>query len=331
MMYCQITSAERYTLGLLRRRGLHPAAIARVMGRHRSSIGRELHRNQSHNDGTYRPELADWYARGRRSRSRRNTQFVSADWARVDALVREDWSPEQIAGRLRLTGVLRISHETIYRRIWRDKRDGGDLYRHLRGAQKLKRKRYGAYDSRGRLAGKRPITARPPGAEKRSRFGHWEGDTMLGAGQAGPCILTLVERKSGFLAIGKLRQRTAPFVNRRAVQLIQEQPRPVRTITVDNGTEFHSYADLEARLTTRFYFATPHHSWERGTNENTNGLLRQYFPKGTDLSVHGANALAAVALALNTRPRKTLAWRTPAEALEDLLRSAHTATVATTG
>lgn len=240
MMYCQITSAERYTLGLLRRRGLQAAAIARVMGRHRSSIGRELRRNRSHSDGTYRPELADWYARGRRSRSRRNTQFSVADWARVEALICEDWSPEQIAGRLRRHGVLHISHETIYRRIWVDKQEGGELYRHLRGAQKLKRKRYGAYDSRGRLAGKRPITARPPGAEHRSRFGHWEGDTVLGAGQAGPCILTLVERKSGYLLIGKLQQRTAPFVNHRAQRLIQAQPRPVRTITLDNGTEFHS-------------------------------------------------------------------------------------------
>lgn len=316
MMYCQITSAERYTLGLLRQQGLRPAMIARVMGRHRSTIGRELRRNRSHSDGTYRPQLADWYANGRRSRSRRNTQFTVTEWARIDALVREDWSPEQIAGRMRLQGVLRISHESIYRRIWRDKRDGGDLYRLLRGAQKLKRKRYGAYDSRGRLAGKRPITARPPGAEHRSRFGHWEGDTVLGAGQAGPCILTLVERKSGYVAIGQLQQRTAPFVNARAQQLIAAQPRPVRTITVDNGTEFHSYAELEARLSTRFYFATPHHSWERGTNENTNGLLRQYLPKGTSmahLSQQDCNRLAAK---LNSRPRKRLGYRTPEECYE---------------
>ena len=313
MMYRQITYAERYSLGLLRQRGLAPAAIARVIGRHRSSIGRELRRNRSHSDGTYRPQLADWYARSRRSHSRRNTQFTAADWARVETLVREDWSPEQIAGRLRRTGVLRISHETIYRRIWTDKRAGGALYRHLRGAQKLKRKRYGAYDSRGRVAGKRPITARPPGAEKRSRFGHWEADTMLGAGQAGPCILTLVERKSGFLMIGKLKQRTAPFVNRRALQLIGAQPRPVRTITVDNGTEFHSYAALEKQLPTRFYFATPHHSWERGTNENTNGLVRQYLPKGTsmaDLTQHDCKRIAAK---LNRRPRKRLCYRTPEE------------------
>ena len=169
MTYCQITAAERYTLGLLRRQGLSPAASARVLGRHRSSIGRELQRNGTHHDGSYRPQLADWYARGRRSRSRRNRRFAPADWARVQALVRDDWSPEQIAGRLRREGALRISHETIYRYLWADKAAGGTLYTHLRGARKQRRKRYGSYDSRGQLAGKRPITARPAGAEN----GRW--------------------------------------------------------------------------------------------------------------------------------------------------------------
>ena len=273
MTYRQITFAERYTLGLLRQCRLAPAAIARVLGRHRSSILREVRRNSAHSDGTYRPPLADWYARGRRARSRRNTQFTAADWARIVALVREDWSPEQIAGWLQRHRILEISHETIYRYLWADKRAGGQLFTHLRGARKQCRKRYGAYDSRGRLAGKRPITARPAGAEQRSRFGHWEGDTMLGAGQAGPCVLTLVERKSGFVVVGKLQQRTGVQVNDRAHRLIQAQPRRVRTITVDNGTEFHSYAALERVVPARFYFATPHHAWERGTNENTNGLL----------------------------------------------------------
>ena len=311
--YHQITSEERYSLGLLRQRGLRPATIARVLGRHRSSITREIQRNATHYDGTYRPQLANWYAHSRRSRSRRNTQFTPSDWARVKVLVREDWSPEQIAGRLRRDGVLTISHETIYRRVWADKRAGGALYLHLRGARKQKRKRYGAYDSRGRLAGKRPIATRPPGAEHRSRFGHWEGDTVLGAGQAGPCVLTLVERKSGFLAIGKLAQRTGAFVNDRAQQLISVQPRLVRTITVDNGTEFHSYEALEQRVRARFYFATPHHAWERGTNENTNGLVRQYLPKGASmahLTQHDCNRLADK---LNRRPRKRLDYRTPEE------------------
>ena len=145
MPYTQITFAERYTLGLLRRRGESMAAIARALGRHRSTVGREVRRNISHHDGrTYRPPLADWYARGRRSRSRRNARIAAADWARVAALVREDWSPEQIAGWLHRHRILEISHETIYRYLWADKQVGGLLYHHLRGARKQCRKRYGA-------------------------------------------------------------------------------------------------------------------------------------------------------------------------------------------
>ncbi len=313
MLYRQITFAERYTLRLLRQRGLNAAAIARVLGRHRSTIGRELQRNRAHSDGTYRPQLADWYARGRRSQSRRNQQFTPATWARIQALLRQDWSPEQIAGRLRLDQELAISHETIYRYIWVDKRAGGTLYQHLRGARKQRRKRYGRYDSRGRLAGKRPISTRPAAVETRRELGHWEADTVLGASQAGPCVLSLVERKTGYLVLGQLRQRISAAVNTRAQQLIAAQPNPVRTITVDNGTEFHEYARLERATATRFYFATPHHAWERGTNENTNGLIRQYLPKRQSmahLTQHDCNRIAAK---LNRRPRKRLGYRTPEE------------------
>jgi IS30 family transposase len=209
-MYRQITFAERYTLGLLRQRGLSPAAIARILGRHRSTIGREVQRNRAHRDGTYRPQVADWYVRGRRSRSRRNRRLSAGDWARIQALLREDWSPEQVAGRLRLDQELAVSHETIYRYLWADKQAGGTLYRHLRGARKQRRKRYGRYDSRGRLAGKRPITARPPAVEAREQLGHWEGDTMLGASQAGPCVLSLVERKRGTWCWGSSRAARPP-------------------------------------------------------------------------------------------------------------------------
>ena len=313
MSYRQITYAERYTLGLLRRQGLSPAAIARVLGRHRSTILREIRRNRTRHDGGYRPQLADWYARGRRSRSRRNQRFTRRDWRRVGRLLACKWSPEQIAGHLRRRRLLHISHETIYRYIWADKRAGGTLYMHLRGARKQRRKRYGRYDSRGRLAGKRPITDRPAAVATRMQVGHWEVDTMLGAGQAGPCVLTLVERKTGYVAIGKLRARTTAHVTQRATQLIRRQPRPVRTVTADNGTEFHDYATIERRTATRFYFATPHHAWERGTNENTNGLIRQFLPKGqsmADLSQHDCNRIAQQ---LNRRPRKRLGYRTPEE------------------
>jgi IS30 family transposase len=315
MTYRQITFAERYTLGLLRQRGLAPAAIARVLGRHRSTNGREVRRNRAHSDATYRPPLADWYARGRRSRSRRNRRFSAREWERVQALVREDWSPEQVAGWLRRWGHLAISHETIYRYIWADKRAGGQLYQHLRGARKQCRKRYGRYDSRGRLAGKRPMTARPLAAETRTEVGHWEGDTMLGAGQAGPCVLSLVERKTGYLVLGKLPRRTSAAVTRRGRALIRAQPHPVHTITVDNGTEFHEYAALERATGTRVYFATPHHAWERGTNENTNGLLRQYLPKGESMAPLTQYDCNRIAAKLNHRPRKRLGYRTPEECL----------------
>ena len=144
-------------------------------------------------------------------------------------------------------------------------------------------------------------------------MGHWEADTRLGAGQAGPCVLSLVERKTGYLVLGKLQQRTSAAVNRRTQSLIHAQPHPVRTITVDKGTEFHEYAALERATATQFYFATPHPAWERGTNENTNGLLRQYLPKRQSmayLTQHDCNRIAAK---LNRRPRKRLGYRTPEE------------------
>ena len=313
MTYHQLTATDRYTLRALQVQGYCPAAIARALGRHRSTITRELARNHARSSGYYRPELAEFYARGRRSHSRRNAHFTAADWARVDAWLCADWSPEQIAGWCARHRLLAISHETIYRHVWQDKANGGVLYTHLRCATKRLRKRYGAYDSRGRLAGKRPIAARPRGAENRSRYGHWEGDTVLGDSQGGACILTLVERKSGYTVIGKLTRRSGRYVNARAKQLITRQPRPVRTITVDNGTEFHAYKALEAQVAARVYFATPHHAWERGTNENTNGLIRQYLPKRASMEHLTQAACTRIATKLNRRPRKRLGYRTPEE------------------
>jgi IS30 family transposase len=278
-MYTQITVAERYTLARLRQHGYPMALIARLLGRHRSTVYREVRRNATRYDGGYRSELADSYARTRRSHSRRNRRFSPTDWAQVHARLRERWSPEQIAGRFRRERRLGISHETIYRHIWADKRAGGSLHTHLRGARKQCRKRYGHYDSRGRLAGKRPITARPTIVEARGRIGDWEADTLLGPEGNHHCVLSLVERKTGYLVLGKLPARTVAAVNRRAIALLRQQPHPVHTLTCDTGTEFHGYAHLEAATHARCYFATPHHAWERGTNENTNGLIRQYLPK----------------------------------------------------
>lgn len=311
--YRQLTSGERHELSALRKQGLRPAAIARALGRHRSTISREIARN-SRKDGGYRPSTADDFARWRRSRSHRNQRFTATDWALVDRWIAEDFSPEQVSGWLLRFRLLSISHETIYRHIWADWKRGGTLRRHLRGARKQRRKRYGRYDSRGRLAGKRPITERPPGAENRSRVGHLEGDTVLGTDKH--CLLTLVDRKTGFTWIGKLEARTVKATNRAAVSLINAAARTTRTLTVDNGTEFHGYKAIEAATGVSFFFAAPHHSWERGTNENTNGLIRQYAPKRTSLAPLTQADCDRIAHKLNNRPRKRLGFRTPAECYE---------------
>jgi IS30 family transposase len=163
--YTQVTPEERFALSLLRRQGLGIRAMARVLRRAPSTISREIRRNIWHEDRrSYLPRRAQAYTNARRRRARRHSQFTAAEWAQVEARLRQDWSPEQIAGRFRRTGALRISHETIYRHVWRDWRQGGTLRQHLRGARKQRRKRYGAYDSRGRLAGKRHISTRPVGS-----------------------------------------------------------------------------------------------------------------------------------------------------------------------
>ena len=222
------------------------------------------------------------------------------------------WSPEQISGHLRLHGELSISHETIYTHVWRDKEAGGHLYRHLRCSPKLRRKRHNSYDSRGRLAGKRHISERPSCIDKRRAVGHWEIDTVVGK-DAPDCVTTLVERKTGYALIGKLSDRSMFGTSQRTKMLLRRVPDQVKTITADNGTEFHDYESVEEATGVKFYFATPYHSWERGSNENFNGLLRQYLPKRTSQAALTQRHCDGIAKKLNTRPRKRLGYRTPEE------------------
>lgn len=313
-MYRQITSGERYTLGALHTQGLSQAEIGRQLGRHRSTIGRELKRNRTRYDGAYRPSKANERTNGRRSRSRRNRQFGPAQFELVESLLRRQWSPEQVSGYLRRERLLEISYETIYLHVWRDKAEGGLLWKHLRCSLKHRRKRYRTYDSRGRLAGKKLISERPAVVEARKQIGHWEMDTVIGHASK-DCILSLVERVSGYSLIGKLRDRTKESTTARAIELIRRHGKLFKSITADNGTEFHDYKTIEAATGVPIYFATPYHSWERGTNENTNGLIRQYLPKRVsmrDLTQHGCNAIA---LTLNTRPRKRHGFKSPLERL----------------
>jgi IS30 family transposase len=299
-------------LAALRRQGRNQSEIARALGRHRSTVCRELCRNSTRADGRYRASTAQERTNGRRSRSRRNLRFSAEDFALIDGLLCRQSSPEQVAGHLARSGLLAISHETIYRHVWRDKRVGGTLHTHLRGARKRRRKRYGAYDSRGRLAGKRMISERPPEVESRERVGHWEADTVAGAGSK-DCVLTLVERKTGLLLVGKLADRTADSLSRRAISLMRGCGARFETVTADNGTEFHDYKRIERGTGAAFYFARPYHSWERGSNENANGLIRQYLPKGASMAGLSQQQCNTIARKLNTRPRKRLGFRTPLE------------------
>ncbi len=313
MSYHQITPAERYTLATLQKQvpALTVAEIARLMGRHRSTIARELKRNSSRRDCVYRVRHAQDEANRRRWKPGRNRRFVSADWDMVVALLREGLSPEQISGRLGLEGRLAISHESIYRFIRHDRRRGGTLFRLLRQPAKW-RKRHVGVEKRGRLAGKRHISERPAAVDLRQEIGHWEMDTIVSPLDR-HCVVTLVERVTGCVLLGKLRSRSVAATNRRVIQLIRSHAHLFKTITVDNGTEFHGYRDIERATGTTFYFATPYHSWERGTNENTNGLIRQYIPKRSSMKHVSQTRCTAIALKLNNRPRKRHGFLSPIE------------------
>lgn len=311
MSYTQLTSSERSILAHLKWQGHSLSEIARQLGRHKSTISREVRRNKV-KAGWYIALAAQKMTNGRRRRSRKLQHFSLGDFILVDAFLRCYWSPEQIAGRFRLKGIMKISHATIYNHVWEDQALGGDLHKCLRQAAKLKRKRYRNRDSRGQLIGKRHISERPISAENRSRFGHTEVDTVMGRGSK-HCLFTVVDRKSGLTRLAKLKARTVDELNSGAKRVIKRSTKPLRTMTADNGTEFHGYEQIEKTTDVKFYFANPYHSWERGTNENTNGLIRQYLPKNKSMRYITEEHVIAIEKSLNTRPRKRYGYRTPEE------------------
>jgi IS30 family transposase len=314
MTYCQLTEGERYTISGLLRVGLSNKAIARELGRHPTTIGRERLRNATTHDGAYRAEKAQQYTVARRRRSRRGSHYSAQQWAFVESLVRRRWSPQQISRRLRQRAQLSISTETIYRRLRRDRAGGGTVWKHLRVMPKRGRKRRNSPNTRGRLLGKKHISQRPEQVQARQEIGHWEGDTVMGSDQR-HCVLTLVERATGYVQIKKLSARTKEQATAAMKKAIAHMRARFKTITLDNGTEFHGYEEVERKYRVPIFFATPYHSWERGTNENTNGLIRQYLPKGTDLKDLKQAECNWIAKELNTRPRKRLNYQTPEEVL----------------
>jgi IS30 family transposase len=234
----------------------------------------------------------------------------------VDALLRQDWSPEQVSGRLKTQEHKGVSHEWIYQHILTDKHSGGDLYRHLR-CQKQRRKRYGCYDRRGTLPNRVSIDKRPEIVNSRQRLGDWEVDTVIGKGQQ-QAIVTLTERKSRLALIRKVDQRTAQAVKDAILVLLQPLMAQTHTLTSDNGKEFALHQQIAEQLQATFFFSHPYSAWERGANENMNGLLRQYFPKTQSFKTVTDDQITNAMQRLNNRPRKTLAFRTPFEVFSEL-------------
>jgi len=311
--YIQLTQEERILMYYLRWQGLSYAKIAQQLGRNRPTIYREFERNSCHRvDGAYRPTKANARAISRRRKYRRNSHYTQADYNLVCTYIKQKWSPEQVRGYLSHQGLTVPSHETIYRYIWEDKANGGTLHKNLRQSIKQRRKRHNVQDSRGRLAGKRHISERPTSVETRRFKGHWEIDTVVSRASK-DCIVTLNERKSGFVMIGKLRDRTTASLNQRTNMLINRNTNAFKTITADNGTEFNRYKTIESKSQVTFYFANPYHSWERGSNENLNGLIRQYIPRGTSMKSLTKQQCDRISAQLNARPRKRHHYKTPEE------------------
>lgn len=309
MSYRQLTQGQRYQIWACLRIGMKRSWIAKEVGVHRSTITRELRRNES-GRWKYNPSRAARFAR-ERHREKRKYRIDKVTWARIESLLKMEWSPEQISERLKLEELMSVSHETIYRHIYRDKEEGGDLYVFLRRRHKY-RKRIHKYCSRNGWDTRRPISERPAVVELRERLGDWEADTIIGRERCGG-IISLVERRSRYCLLQKVPTKSAQTVAEAVCHQLLPVKDKVLTITSDNGIEFTRHQTIAKVLDADFFFADPYSSWQRGTNENTNGLVRQYFPKKTDFTGLSDSDISFVTNRLNNRPRKVLAFKTPNE------------------
>lgn len=316
MRYTHLTQDERYQIYEYRLQKKSYKEIGTLLNRHPTTIKREILRN--HGGCGWRPLQAQSNAKERRRNSNNARRIKEEDWQSVQYYLHQDWSPEQIIERLALVGTpIKISHETIYQRIYKDKRKGGKLYKLLR-CQKTYRKRYASgQQRRGMIKNRISIDERPAIVDQKIRIGDIEGDTVIGKNQQG-VIITLVDRVSRYTFAKKVKGKHAKGVTQGIIDLLKPHQHRCHTITVDNGKEFAFHEQVAAQLQVDVYFAHPYHSWERGLNENTNGLLRQYFPKKINLKKITEKELQNAILMLNNRPRKCLGYKTPYEVFHDL-------------
>jgi IS30 family transposase len=318
MAYTRVKSEERKLIYRWRQEGVKQSEIAMRLARAASSICRELARNAGLRG--YRPKQAHEKAQeqARRPGPRRFTDVVKAD---AEARLKKGWTPDMIGERARLEGRAWVCKETIYKHIYADAKAGGTLWKNLPRAHRKRRRRCPRQDGRGRgrIPNQRMIDTRPAEVETRKTVGHWEGDLINGAHDTGN-LVTLVERNTRFTLIGRTDSKEAEEVTRAICALFDMLPQKSRlSLTLDNGKEFARHEELERITHMTVFFAKPYHSWERGTNENTNGLIRRLHPKKASFSGIGKTELDRIDMFVNDRPRKCLGWMTPREKMAAFL------------
>jgi IS30 family transposase len=310
MHHTQLASYEQYQIYSLKRAGMTQKMIATQLNRHPSTISRELNRNIGKR--AYRPKQAHQISLERRKQASKATKLTNEVIGWITCLIKQDLSPEQVCSYLYKHKNISLHHETIYRLIYANKATGGDLYTHLRIAKKSYLKCYGKYDNRGKLKHRTGIEARPAVVNEKGRIGDWEGDTVIGKGRKG-AILTMVERKTLYTVIVKLTGKHAKPLVDAALAHLGHLKKKIHTITLDNGLEFAEHQRIAKGLNADIYFADLYSSWQRGINENTNGLIRQYFPKNMPLDMVTQKQIDFVMDRLNNRPRKTRGGKSPNE------------------
>lgn len=314
----QLTQGQRYEIAALLQSGKKANAIAKQIGKCKSVISRELKRNCDRRSGEYKSELAQRKYEERMSKKNKRKDFSIEMIRALKQGLEQEYSPEQIKGLADKHEVKMVSHERLYQHIWEDKKSGGQLYTHLRRKGRKYRKRGASKDSRGILTNRRSIESRPKKVNERATFGDLEIDTVIGKNHKG-ALVTINDRKTGMCKIAKVETREAECVLE-AVKIMLDDWRPfIRTITADNGKEFACHEQIAAEFSIDFYFANPYHPWERGSNENLNGLIRQYIPKKTDLSTIDQNSINQIELKLNHRPRKRFMFNSPIFEMESEL------------
>ncbi|WP_445360453.1 IS30 family transposase [Microbulbifer sp. EKSA005] len=317
--YRQLTEEQRCQIWALKKSDWSQRAIAREIGVSQPTISRELARNRGGRG--YRYKQAQQMAEERRRQAGRPTKMLSKAVALIESKLKLQWSPEQISGWLDREKSLSISYETIYLYIWADKRRSGTLYENLRRRDRPYNKRANGKSTRGHIKNAISIEERPEVVDDKSRIGDWEIDTVIGKGHSG-ALVTIVDRKSKFTLSQQVERKTAELVAQAAIALLEPYRDFVHTITANNGKEFALHEKIGEALDAKVYFAHPYSSWERGLNENTSGLLRQYFLKQTDFKFVDQADVEAAIERLNNHPRKLLGYKTPKQALGEYTAAA---------